>query len=113
MPKHNRCKMAGFTLVEMLIVLFIMGALLLIIVPNVMQAGVDAQQKACDANKKMIMAQVDQYFLSNRHQYPGSVDDLVNQGYLQSTPHCPMRDEEGHDYQIAEDGQVFCLYHDA
>ncbi|MDQ0337685.1 prepilin-type N-terminal cleavage/methylation domain-containing protein [Caldalkalibacillus uzonensis] len=107
----SRHKEGGFTLIEMLIVLFIIGALLLVIIPNLTDSGVQAQQKACDANKQMIEAQAETYYLENNHQYP-SVNDLVQSNYLKEIPRCPLKPEDTTAYSINEDGSVTCAYHD-
>lgn len=81
-------KEAGFTLVEMLVVLFVIGIILAIAIPNLRTAGESAQQKADQANRKLISAQAEQYFLEHG-SYPTSVQTLVKEGYLQSAPTCP------------------------
>ncbi|MGA8941893.1 MAG: prepilin-type N-terminal cleavage/methylation domain-containing protein [Thermoactinomyces sp.] len=78
----------GFTLVEMLIVLFIIGLILAIAIPNLKAAGSKAQEKADLANRQIIAAQADHYFLEYG-EYPGSVKELVSRGYLRSVPPCP------------------------
>lgn len=77
----------GFTLIEMLVVLFIIGLILAIAIPNLKAAGEKAQEKADLANRQMIAAQADQYFLEYR-EYP-SVEELVKRGYLRAVPPCP------------------------
>ncbi len=109
----------GFTLVEMLIVLFIIGALLLVIVPNLTDAGVDAQEKACDANKKLIAAQAENYYLNNGNNYPSDVGELVAEGYLSEPPACPvLAADDGRGtggssdhYHINSQGEVTCEHH--
>lgn len=84
----------GFTLIEMLIVLFVIGALLLIAIPNLTGAGVDAQEKACDANKKLIITQAESYYLENGNVYPDDLDDLLDGNYLKEEPLCPSDPKE-------------------
>lgn len=78
----------GFTLIEMLVVIFIIGVIIAIALPNFMSAGEKAQQRADEANRRLISAQADNYYLENG-EYPGSVDELVKKGYLRSVPKCP------------------------
>lgn len=78
----------GFTLIEMLVVIFIIGVIIAIALPNFMSAGEKAQQRADEANKRLIGAQADNYYLENG-EYPSSVNELVKKGYLRSVPKCP------------------------
>lgn len=78
----------GFTLIEMLVVLFVIGIIIAIAIPNLRSAGETAQKRADEANRKLIGAQVEQYYLENG-SYPTSVKELVNKGYLRSEPKCP------------------------
>ena len=78
----------GFTLVEMLVVLFIIGLILAIAIPNSKAAGEKAKDRADRANRQMISAQADNYYLEYG-EYPGSVAELVKRGYLRSVPACP------------------------
>jgi prepilin-type N-terminal cleavage/methylation domain-containing protein len=86
MRKHHH--EAGFTLMEMLVVLFIIGVILAIAVPNLKAAGEKAREQADQANRHLIAAQADHYYLEYG-EYPASVDELVKKGYLRSVPTCP------------------------
>jgi prepilin-type N-terminal cleavage/methylation domain-containing protein len=88
-PKKNLFQdERGFTLVEMLVVLFIIGIILAIALPNFLAAGEKAQNRADEANRKLILAQAENYFLEYG-EYPPSVDELIKKGYLRSVPSCP------------------------
>lgn len=106
----------GFTLIEMLIVLFIMGALIMILVPNLADAGKEAQQKACDANKKLILAQAETYYLEHGHDYPETIDDLIETNYLREEPVCAADPESSGSYYFSENDEgdfvVLCQIHD-
>lgn len=78
----------GFTLIEMLVVLFIIGLIIAIAIPNLKAAGETAQTRADEANRKLISAQADNYYLEYG-EYPASVHELVRRGYLRSVPRCP------------------------
>lgn len=86
--KQKDSRESGFTLVEMLVVLFVIGIILAIAIPNLRTAGESAQLKADQANRRLISAQVEQYYLEHG-SYPKSVQTLVKEGYLQSVPTCP------------------------
>ena len=78
----------GFTLIEMLIVLFIIGIVLAIAIPNLKSAGEAARERADQANRKLIGAQADNFYLEYG-RYPASVEELVRKNYLRSVPKCP------------------------
>ncbi len=84
----------GFTLIEMVIALFIAGVMMAVALPNLRVAGVNASEMAVQGDEKVIDAALTQYYLNN-HQYPteltvqGDLADLKNAGYLDSIPACP------------------------
>jgi prepilin-type N-terminal cleavage/methylation domain-containing protein len=78
----------GFTLIEMLIVLFIIGIVLAIAIPNLKSAGETARERADQANRKLIGSQADNYYLEHG-KYPSSVEELVKKNYIRSAPQCP------------------------
>ncbi|WP_010303226.1 competence type IV pilus major pilin ComGC [Kurthia senegalensis] len=71
----------GFTLVEMLIVLFIIAVLIIIIIPNVTKHFSTVDEKGCTAYVKMIQGQVEAYKVE-LGTYPSNLDDLKRAGYL-------------------------------
>lgn len=68
---------AGFTLIEMMIVLAIISVLLLIIVPNITKNSDVANKKSCDATIKMVQGQVGVYIAENNGTEPDSIDKLI------------------------------------
>lgn len=105
----------GFTLIEMIIVLFVIGALIMIIMPNLTDAGVQAQEKSCLANKKVILAQAEAYYLENGHTYPANITELVTNDYLRDEPICASDPKQKDPYQLkVQDDQlyVYCVIHD-
>jgi type II secretion system protein G len=80
----------GFTLVEIMIVVAIIGLLAAIAVPNFMRAREKAQTEACIANLKQIEGAIQVWAvdLGKSDTDAVAMTDLVN-NYLKSTPHCP------------------------
>lgn len=72
---------AGFTLVEMLLVLLVITVLLLIMIPNVTKNSGIIGEKGCEALVKMVEAQVQAYRLENGAS-PTNIQDLNDPEYL-------------------------------
>jgi general secretion pathway protein G len=56
---------AGFSLIELLVVLMILGLIAGLVVPNVLQRGEDAKIKAAEAEVQRLSMAVDEYYLDN------------------------------------------------
>lgn len=88
--KEMRKSQKGFTLVEIMIVVLIIGILLSIAIPNFVKARDTSQAKACVANLKTIDSAVQQYMIENKGEVPTYPDDLVGADkYIKSEPTCP------------------------
>jgi prepilin-type N-terminal cleavage/methylation domain-containing protein len=92
-------KSAGFTLIEIMIVVLIIGILLAIAIPNFVQARETSRAKACVANLKQIDSAKQQYMMSNNASTftaltQSSTSDTAALGilvptFIKSTPFCP------------------------
>src|SRR5262249_35710031 len=80
----------GFTLVEIMIVVLIIGILLAIAIPNFVKARDTSRTKACIANLKQIDAAKEQYAMDQKLNNGGAVasTDLAPT-YIKSFPSCP------------------------
>lgn len=76
-------KKSGFTLIEMLIVLFIITVLILIAIPNVTKHFATVNDKGCQAYMKMVQGQVEAYKMDTG-AYPVTVAELESSGYIKA-----------------------------
>jgi prepilin-type N-terminal cleavage/methylation domain-containing protein len=82
----------GFTLVEIMIVVLIIGILLAIAVPNFIKARESSRTKSCIANLKQIEAAKEQWAMDTRAATtasPGTGDLYGATCYVKNTPICP------------------------
>ena len=81
---------SGFTLVEIMIVVAIIGLLAAIAIPNFIKAREKSQASACISNMKQIEGAVEQ-FATEAHKKAGeavAITDLVS-NYIKANPVCP------------------------
>jgi prepilin-type N-terminal cleavage/methylation domain-containing protein len=89
---------AGFTLVEIMIVVAIIGLLAAIAIPNFVKARTTAQKNACIANLKQIDGAKEQWALENRKTQGDATDDTAVNAYLKNSqaPSCPANGTYGY-----------------
>lgn len=93
----------GFTLVELMVVLLIIGILVAIAIPIYNKTQAEAQKKSCQANLRTIDGAIAQYQADGNDMDDLTVvNDLVGD-YLKKEPKCPS----GGVYKI-EDGAAQC-----
>ena len=73
-------KYAGFTLLEMLIVLLIISVLILLFVPNLAKHKETVDNKGNEAIVKIVESQIELYTLE-KNRTP-SLNELVKEGYI-------------------------------
>lgn len=92
-PAVRRSKLqkltAGFTLIEMMMVMLIMAILLAIAVPIYNQAVVRARESVLRNDLFEMRKLISQYTL-DKQKAPQGLDDLVQAGYIKEIPKDPM-----------------------
>ncbi|MFY9911213.1 MAG: prepilin-type N-terminal cleavage/methylation domain-containing protein [Candidatus Sulfotelmatobacter sp.] len=83
---------AGFTLLEMMIVIVIMGILMSIALPIYNQSLVRSREAVLRQDLFTLRSLISQYTL-DKQKAPQSLDDLVQGGYLKVLPKDPMTNE--------------------
>ena len=89
MKNSNRSK-SGFTLVEIMIVVAIIGLLAAIAIPNFVKARATSQANACINNLRQIDGAKEQWALENKKSSGSTTDDTAVNTYIKGgAPSCP------------------------
>lgn len=115
--RKPRTRRSGFTLIEIMIVIAIIGVLASIAVPSFQEARKRSNQRACYANQKVVIGALVQYNLDFNTSYdtdPIEFGKLASEGYLQSIPQDPGGGVGSHTrYKLdpAVEDSIYCTQH--
>src|SRR6478609_336651 len=87
--KIRNSKKAGFTLVEIMIVVAIIGLLAAIAIPNFVRARTTSQQNACINNLRQIDGAIQQWALEQKQLETATVAEANVTPYLKNAVVCP------------------------
>lgn len=79
----------GFTFIEMVIVIVVMGVLLGIAIPVYQSQVRTTKESVLKHNLAILRERLDQY-KADRNKYPSGLQELVEGGYLREIPEDPM-----------------------
>ena len=84
----------GVTLVELLIVVLILGALAAIAIPRLTQSADTAKKNSCATNLDIINSQIELYAAENDGTYPATLEVITNSTayFPDGPPQCPVTD---------------------
>jgi len=98
----------GFTLIELIIVVAILGALAAIAIPRITTSTTTAKTNACKTNIDIMNTQIEMYY-ADTGDYPDDLDDVTGDPnyFPDGLPVCP----EGGTYEMDETShRVDCDY---
>ena len=86
--KHKSTE-SGFTLVELMVVMLIIGVLAAIAIPSFISSIKNAKEAVLKEDLHVLRNAIDSYTM-DKNKAPQSLDDLLQNGYLKTIPQDPM-----------------------
>ena len=99
----------GFTLIELMIVLTVIGILLAVAQPSFQQYTIRAKEAVLKENLFTLRDVIDQYY-ADKGRYPDTLDDLVTNGYIRKVPEDPFTKSSDTWVTVSPDGGEGGIY---
>jgi general secretion pathway protein G len=87
--EKTRRRQSGFTLVELMVVMLIIGVLAAIAIPSYIASLKSAREAVLKEDLHVLRQAIDSYTM-DKQKGPQSLEDLVQAGYLKEIPSDPM-----------------------
>ena len=104
-----RCRTKlGFTLVELLVVVLILGALAFVAIPRIGQSSTTAKNNACDTNVDLLNSQIELYYATTG-SWPAALINITGDAnyFPDGEPLCPHETDYTYNttsHRVAEHG---------
>jgi prepilin-type N-terminal cleavage/methylation domain len=89
LPQTSTSRHSGFTLIELMIVMVIIGLLAAIAVPMYVQSVRHAKEAVLKEDLRTLRSAIDSYTV-DKQKAPQTLEDLVQSGYIKSMPKDPF-----------------------
>ena len=100
-PSRVPCKMRGFTMLELIVIMAIIAILLAIAIPTYSRSLVAARERALHADLNLLRDCIWKYTF-DKQKAPQSLDDLRVAGYIDKIPDDPMTHEPNWEVEEGE-----------